>query len=159
MNSSGRLLAIAANASSMGFVYMVEEELFDWGISVKDCQSPEEALERVLLWIKFYKPAVVLAEELAGKSRKGEHTHILIAQIEAAAESAQVPCLRLPRHYAEPNKYAEAARLAQQYPQIAPWLPAPRKIWEKEPRHIILFEALSLADGWYKQERREGPLA
>jgi len=71
-----------------------------------------------------------------------------------AAQDAKIDVALAQRNRALPNKYAEAAELADEFPQIAAWLPAKRRLWEKEPRNIVMFEALSLAWGWW---RSSGP--
>lgn len=154
MREPERLLAVAVNAGVMAFVYLVEGELFDWGLSVKDCREAETAEARVHSWIRFYKPDLIVLEELGPRSRKGKNAEALLGAGRKAAEKARVHSVSIARRYSEPNKYAEAARLAEEFPQLAPWLPPPRRIWEKEPRQIIYFEALSLAAKWLKESGR-----
>ena len=50
------------------------------------------------------------------------------------------------RSLAERTKHDAAAGLAERYPELAQWLPKPRKIYDAEPWNIVLFEALELAE-------------
>ena len=51
----------------------------------------------------------------------------------------------LTREQNQPNKFAEAAALAERFPDLAAWLPRRPKLWEREPRNLVYFEALALA--------------
>ena len=53
----------------------------------------------------------------------------------------------MPRPRAFQSKYEEAAHLAKQYPEVTGYLPErKRRIFDFEPRSMIIFEALALAE-------------
>lgn len=140
-----RLLGIAASSGKIGFAYLVDGELVDWGLSVKASKSFEAAFKRITAWTIYYRPDLVITEKVEEQSRKGTHTRTLIRAAESAANNANAEFAEIPAPVHGPNKYADAAALAREFPQIAPWLPRARRAWEPEPRNIIYFEALALA--------------
>jgi hypothetical protein len=145
-------MGIAVSSGKIGFALLVDGELMDWGLSVKARRGYEAAFDKAAEWIGFYELDLLVLADLAD-SRKGPHATMLHDAVVRAATGAQVDVVFLPRANDEANKYAEAAALAAEFPQIASWLPPKRRLWETEPRHIILFEALSLAWRW----RTAGP--
>lgn len=149
-----KLLAIAASSGKVGFVYLSGEELLDWGLSAKASRNVDAAFLEATRLLRYYRPYRVILEAVDGGTRKGRHTRALIAALSAAATELQVRVEFVGRRLRYPNKYVAAARLAEEYPQLEPWLPAPRKIWEHEPRKIILFEALGLATAWREAMNR-----
>ncbi|MEQ1899549.1 MAG: hypothetical protein ABL866_02330 [Devosia sp.] len=150
MSRLRRLLGIAASHGKIGFAYLVDGELMDWGLSVRASKSFEEAFKRVTAWTIYYRPDIVVTERVEQQSRKGAHTRTLIRAAESAANNADADYVEmiLPAH--GPNKYAAAAALAAEFPQIEPWLPRKRRAWEPEPRNIIYFEALALVWAYWK---------
>ena len=153
MSAAGKLLAIAASSGKVGFVYMSAGDLLDWGLSRKASSSVDAAFAQTSLWLTTYHPDLVLVEAFSKLSRKGRHSRALVAAITAAARDRHVRCQAVPKRPRYPNKYAEAAALAQHHPQLEPWLPRPRRISEPEPRNIVYFEALSLAVTWGETDR------
>ena len=78
-------------------------------------------------------------------SKKGQKSRDLIGTVARTAEQnylldVSVKCPR-PTH----NKYEDAKALAERFPELLPWGPKKRRIWEPEPRNTIYFEALALA--------------
>lgn len=145
-----RLLGIAASHGKIGFAYLVDGELMDWGLSVKASRSFEEAFKRVTAWTIYYRPDIVIAERVEEQSRKGAHTRILIRAAESAANNANADYVEIVPPSAGTNKYETAAALAAEFPQIEPWLPRRRRAWEPEPRNIIYFEALALVWAYWR---------
>ncbi len=148
------MLGFAVGAGKIGLAYLVDGELMDWRLSIKASRSFDKAFKQALAWINYYSPEMVVLEEIARDTRKGAHTRSLLLAIESAANNANVEHVRIPRPITSPNKYAEAAALAEEFPQIAQWLPRPRRLWETEPLGTIYFEALSLVWNWWKTSGR-----
>ena len=144
MSRLRRLLGIAASHGKIGFAYLVDGELMDWGLSAKASRSFEEAFKRVTAWTVYYRPDLVVTERVEEQSRKGAHTRTLIRAAESAANNARADFVEMILPLDGPNKYVAAAALAAEFPQIEPWLPRKRRAWEPEPRNIIYFEALAL---------------
>ena len=113
-----------------------------------------KAFKQALDWITYYAPEMVVLEEIPADTRKGAYTQSLLLAIESAANNVNVEHVRIARPASGPNKYADAAELAAEFPQIASWLPHPRRLWETEPRNVIYFEALALVWAWWKSSGR-----
>ena len=150
MNRAQRVLGFAAGTGKIGIAYLVDGELMDWRLSVKASRSFDKAFKQALTWINYYAPEMVVLEEIEAGSRKGAHTQSLLLAIESAANNANVEHVRMPRPVVGPNKYADAAALAEEFPQIRQWLPRARRLWETEPLGTIYFEALALVWAWWK---------
>ena len=144
MSRLRRLLGIAASHGKIGFAYLVDGELMDWGLSAKASRSFEEAFKRVTAWTVYYRPDIVVTERVEEPSRKGAHTRLLIRAAESAANNARADYVEMVLPLDGKNKYEAAAALTVEFPQIEPWLPRKRRAWEPEPRNIIYFEALAL---------------
>jgi len=150
MSRLRRLLGVAASHGKVGFAYLVDGELMDWGLSVKASRSFEEAFKRVTAWTMYYHPDTVVTEGIEEQSRKGAHTRTLIRAVESAANNCHAGYVEVVLSSVGPNKYLAAAELAVEFPQIEPWLPRRRRAWEPEPRNIIYFEALALVWSYWK---------
>lgn len=150
MSRPRRLLGIAVSHGKIGFAYLVDGELMDWGLSAKASRSFEEAFKRITTWTLYYRPNIVIAERVEERSRKGAHSRILIRAAESAANNANTDYVEVVMPADNRNKYAAATMLAAEFPQIEPWLPRRRRAWEPEPRNIIYFEALALALVWWR---------
>ncbi len=156
MSRLRRLLGIAVSHGKIGFAYLVDGELMDWGLSAKASRSFEEAFKRITAWTLYYRPDIVIAERVEAKSRKGAHTRVLIRAAESAANNTNADYAEVVMPPDDRNKYAAAAALATEFPQIEPWLPRRRRAWEPEPRNIIYFEALALALEWWRSSADGG---
>ncbi|MEQ1899918.1 MAG: hypothetical protein ABL866_04215 [Devosia sp.] len=142
-------MGVAASSGKMGFAYLVDGELMDWKLSIEASRNTTAAFEQAQKWIGYYElDAVVL--EAPEQSRKGAHSLALQGAVDRAAKALGVMVMFAERSADAPNKYLEANALAVEFPQVAAWLPKKRQLWEKEPRYIILFEALSLAWTWWR---------
>ena len=150
MSRLRRLLGIAASHGKIGFAYLVDGELMDWGLSAKASRSFEEAFKRVTAWTVYYRPDIVVTERVEEQSRKGAHTRLLIRAAESAANNARADYIEMILPLDGKNKYEAAAALAAEFPQIEPWLPRKRRAWEPEPRNIIYFEALALVWAYWR---------
>ncbi|MCT8327929.1 hypothetical protein [Albidovulum sediminis] len=141
-----RLLAVAATARHVAYVFFVGEKLADWAISDRASETPEAARQAVAQWIEDLDPRAVISERADTARRKAESTRALFASISEATTQRGRLHVAVTRVQAFPNKYAEAAFLAARYPDLLPWLPERRRFYENEPRNTILFEAVALAD-------------
>jgi hypothetical protein len=150
MSRLRRLLGIAASHGKIGFAYLVDGELMDWGLSVRASKSFEEAFKRVTIWTVYYRPDIIVTERVEELSRKGAHTRTLIRAAESAANNANADYVEMVLPSDGANKYEAAAALAAEFPQIEPWLPRKRRAWEPEPRNIIYFEALALVWAYWR---------
>lgn len=149
-----RILALAARSGRIAMVFLVSGELKDWETSRKGAKTPSSAAGVTERWLQKLHPQVVVIEKLSSSSRKSDATKAIIKSMEKTAKCSEmlVVVVEPPREYA--NKYEEATALAKRYPEIAPWLPEYRKFYNPEPRVVVLFEALLLAD----TVRRDGAI-
>ena len=152
MRATRKLLAVAASSGKVGFVYLSRDDLLDWGLSRKASKNVDEAFKQATAWLTYYQPTLILTERIDEGTRKGKHTRSLIEAALGAANALNIKSESVVRRSRHANKYVEAAALAQEFPQLEPWLPRPRKIWEPEPRNVIYFEALALAKEWLKED-------
>ena len=97
--------------------------------------------------IAQYKPDLVVIESPYGPTRKyGKPHEILLAMAQDLTDSA-IPHRLVNRVQAYNNKYEEATELAKWFPEISPWLPKTRRLWDNEPTEMVYFEALAMAHG------------
>lgn len=143
-------MGIAIGSGKIGFGYLVDGELMDWKLSIEGSRSEDAAFALSAKWIGYYQLDALVLED-PEHSRRGPHAKLLHEAVVRAAVAAAVDVILVEREHLAPNKYAEAAVLAQEFPQLAAWLPDKRKLWEKEPRNIILFEALALGWTWWRR--------
>lgn len=139
-----KTLSVAASSGKVGFVLLIDGELKDWGLSIKASKSPTLAANKAQQWIAFYQPDVVITELVTKHSRKSQHNQQVIQAIAQTVIKSDAQHIEAERIQTYDNKYVEAQTLAEQYPAIANWLPKPRKLWEAEPKNMVLFEAISI---------------
>ena len=147
-----RVLAIAAATGRIGHVFLIGEQLLDWGLSRKASKSPELAATHTQKLIEALKPDVVVSEDISNSSTKSSRTRQLIDAIARVAEKATLLDISMKAAHTFANKYEEATHLASRYPEIAAWVPKPRRIWKSEPRNTVLFEALFLGSAVIDEE-------
>jgi hypothetical protein len=90
------------------------------------------------------KPDVVVTEQVPKYSTKGANARALIETIADITTKAKLLDIRVRRPHDFPNKYTEAQHLGIKFPEIAQWVPRPRRLWEPEPRVTVVFEALGM---------------
>lgn len=140
-----RVLAIAVASRKIACVFLIDRALKDWQGSRAGGLSAPKGRSFLRMAIGEYQPDLVVIENPFGPTRKYGMSHkILLAMAQDLSDSG-VPHRLVDRKQPHANKYAEAALLAQQFPEIAPWLPKPRRLWDNEPTEMIYFEALALA--------------
>ena len=140
-----RILAISVSSGRVGYVFLIGKRLEGWGMSRKGSISPIAAGEVATAWISKLRPVVVITEEVMPRSRKGLKTRNLIDGVALVAKQSDVLDVRVQHQQDFENKYAEAKALADQFPELCPWVPKPRRIWDSEPHSMVYFEAMALA--------------
>lgn len=138
------VLAVAANASKVGYVFLIDGVPYDWDISLQANASAEAAYRYTTEWIAYYQPELLVTERIRTNSLKGDRSRDLINAIWKAAQDVDIRWACVDRVQVFPNKYIEAAVLAERFPELLAWLPKTRTLWDEEPRRMIIFEALSL---------------
>ena len=141
------VLAVAVASGRAGYVFLSDGKLCDWGITVKAVKDPTDLAAFIQSLINNLKPAVVVTEKCDSASRKGKRARKLIRVIAETASHNYVLDVSVPRPRRFQSKYEEATHLAKQYPEVAGYLPErKRRIFDFEPRSMIIFEALALAE-------------
>lgn len=140
-----KVLVLAAATGRIGYIYFIDGQPTHWGLSHKGASSPILAAAQTAKWITLFMPDVVIMEQVGERSRKGALTKYLIAAM--ADEARGAPCIdvSVPRVQLYANKYDEAKQLVRRFPMLSAWLPKRPRIWESEPRNMVLFEAVALA--------------
>ena len=141
-----RLLALAAASRRVGYVFLVDRRLLDWGISDTAGLSPAHGADAAQRWIGELEPQVVVTEKIEMAARKGARTKAIIAVMARVAAENHLYDISVRRRQAYASKYEEAIALAARYPEVAAWLPRKRRLFDNEPRSTVLFEALALAE-------------
>ncbi|MFD1156819.1 hypothetical protein [Roseovarius aestuarii] len=142
-----RVLSIAVASGRAGYVFMQGTQLLDWGITVKGVKTGNDLVGFVQKLVNDLKPDVVVTEKCDDRCRKGGHSRELIASIAELASHNEVLDVSVPRPRNFTSKYEEATHLVKRYPDVAGYLPeCKRRIFEFEPRGMIIFEAVALAE-------------
>ena len=139
-----RILALAARYGRIAFVYIKNGQPKDWALSCKGYRTSRNAAGMTGSWIAKYDPDVIILEDPALTRRKGRNTKARLRSMLRVAEksSALVTKAHRVQHYK--NAYVEARALAEAYPQMDNKLPV-RRFYDTEPRNLVLFEAIALA--------------
>ncbi len=140
-----KVLSVAVASQRVGHVYLHNEQLKGWAKSTSAYKSTANARSKIQNWIAFYQPDLVILELTDHHSRKGDTSRTLIDALSDEVHEQGVQLRQIPRLRQHPNKYDEAAALAQQFPELTHYVPDKPPIWESEPPQTIIFEALHLA--------------
>jgi len=149
MPASSRVLAIAVASGRVGCVLIEDGRLVHSQHSCKAAQSPQVAVEYLEDWISELRPTFIVTEDAYRASRKGEHVRAIIAVLGDHAATTKISNAAVERERRCANKYEEAALLAEKYPTLKKACPVGRRLWETEPRKMMIFEALALADSCF----------
>ncbi|MFY0610697.1 MAG: hypothetical protein JXQ99_04150 [Hyphomicrobiaceae bacterium] len=138
-------MALAAASIKVGHVFLIDGTPYDWGSSRDASDSALQAYEYAAKKIKYYRPELMVTELVTGKSKKGQYTRSLINQFMKAAQDNDVPWLLTTREQHHANKFQEAIKLVERFPEMKSTLPPKRYWWQTEDQRMIIFEATALA--------------
>ena len=139
------LLAIAVASKKVGYVYFVGSSLKDWGVSSKASKNTRAAVSAARIWIAAFEPEYVVTECTMAPTAKHGLTKEIMRAIGQVAGDEPVLSIQIERPWNYDNKYVEAEAFSKRFPQLNPFVPKKPKIWQSEPRKMIVFEALALA--------------
>lgn len=140
------VLAVAVASGKVGYVYLQSGRLQDWGITVKAANSSSDLVAFAQRLINEFQPDVFVTEDCAEGCRKGDKSKRLITSLAELASHNTVLDINISRPRTFQSKYEEAQALADAHSEIAGYLPSrKRRIFDFEPRGMVLFEALALA--------------
>ena len=141
------VLSIAVASGKAGYVFLQGGKLCDWGITVKAAKSGSDLVGFVKNLINELKPDIVVTEHSGEDCRKGKTARALIRSIAELASHTPVLDVSVARPRSYQSKYEEAEALAETHPEIFGYLPQrKRRIFDFEPRGMVLFAALALAE-------------
>jgi hypothetical protein len=162
-----RILALDPASRGLGYVAMEGLTLIDWGFYNVRENKDAQRIAFVGTLLAHYQPDVLVLEEYVGKQRS-LHIERLADAFAKLADSLGTQIYRVPREavrasFATKNKYDIAAALAARFPELTPWCPPHRKVWQSENPHINTFDALARAwasiDVWTRNEEEQGKAA
>lgn len=140
-----RLLAVAAATGRVGYVFLIEGKLVEWGVTGKAHKTPHSAAATLQRWINDFAPTVVVTEKLTTSTRKGTHAKRITQAFADIAAHNYVYDVAVPIIRSAKNKFAYAVSLAEVYPDLKSRLPKQHHWYDPEPRNMVIFDALALA--------------
>jgi len=150
-----RVLAIAPCVQGIGFIVFNGPRLpIDWGIKWARDEKNAKGLAKVAELIDRYQPDVVVFEDHHGEgSRRAKRIEDLLDAIAALVRRQNIETARYSRRHVRhlfaadgaATKFRIAKTIAEELPELAPRLPAERKIWLPEHANMSIFDAASLA--------------
>jgi Holliday junction resolvasome RuvABC endonuclease subunit len=156
-----RVLGIAPCVQGIGFTVFDGPRLpIDWGIKWTRSEKNAKGLAKVAELIDRYQPDVVVLEDHRGEgSRRAKRIENLLDAIAALVgrkniETARYSRRQVRRRFAADGattKFRIARSIAKELPELAPRLPAARKIWLPEHANMSIFDAAGLALTYYAE--------
>ncbi len=140
-----RMLAVAINSKRMGYVFLIGTQLKEWRTMTKPTKSPTEAAGALQDLINEFKPDVVVTEKLRPRANIASHSMKLKGALIRTAAQNHLLDVSVYRSHDYANKYEEAQSLAKFFPEIRPWVPNKRRLFDHEPARLTMFDALALA--------------
>ena len=150
-----RVLSVAPCVQGIGFIVFNGPRLpIDWGVRWTREDKNAKGVAKVADLIDRYQPDVVVFEDTHGEgSRRAKRIEDLLDAIAAMVrerniETAGYSRRRVRQQFAADGvatKFQIAQAIAEALPDLAPRLPAERKIWLPEHANMSIFDAASLA--------------
>ena len=168
-NRQRLILAIYPTTRGFGFVvFEGRHRTIDWGVKEARGDKNLNVLAKVEELMAWYRPDMLVLENAVGaRSRRAERIRLLHLQLVELARTRKIALRQFTRSdikaaFASRNastKYEIAQAVSRELPDLAPWLPPPRKIWMSEDRRSGIFDAASLALTFYdaQKSRRVSP--
>ncbi len=153
-----KVLAIAVASGRVGYVFLdgkrleagqrpQRPRLVDWAVTTTVSGKASDLVAFVQELINTLKPDVVVTEKCDKHCRKGSRTRKLINAIAELASHNYVLDVAVSRPRVFQSKYEEAEAAVDRHPDLIGYLPdKKRRFFEFEPRNMIVFEALALAE-------------
>lgn len=138
-------MAVAVATGRYGYVVLADGKIVDHSGSRTASKSPRKAARKTSDLIEMHTPEVIVAEMPGSNRRKRGKTLALMAAVERSAKASDAVCVMLSKTRGYRNKYEEAKALADEFPEMRPYLPEKPEFWKSEPHRMIVFEALALA--------------
>lgn len=151
------ILAIAPNARGFGYTLFLSsspsKRLIDWGIKEARREKNDRCMALISALITYYRTNTLILEDWQHSAcRRSERVKALLAQLaEMAADEGLIVYVyskqQVKAVFANcgATKDAIATAVSEQVPELLPWLPRKRRIWESEQHSMAIFEAAALA--------------
>jgi Holliday junction resolvasome RuvABC endonuclease subunit len=153
------LLAIYPTTRGFGFVvFEGRDQTIDWGVKDVRGDKNRKAFAKIEELVSWYRPDMLVLENAHGPaSRRAERIRQLNVLVVALAKSRRIPVRQYTRSDIKAafgkrrasTRYEIAQVISRELPDLAPWLPPPKKIWMSENRWLGMFDAASLALTFY----------
>jgi Holliday junction resolvasome RuvABC endonuclease subunit len=149
------VLAIAPCVQGIGFIVFNGPHLpIDWGVKWTRYEKNAKGVAKIAELIERYQPEIVVFENHRGEgARRAKRIEDLLDTIAELVRrrNIETACYsrRHVRHHfggdGAATKFRIAKAIAGTLPELAPRLPAKRKIWLPEHADMSIFDAASLA--------------
>src|SRR5947209_2069896 len=136
------ILAIYLTTRGFGFVvFEGRQRTIDWGVKDARGDKNRKVLAKIEELLSWYRPDMLVLENAYGTgSRRAARIRQLHLQIVELSQTRKIPVRQFSRSdikvaFASRNastKYEIAQAVSRELPDLAPWLPPPRKIWMSE---------------------------
>ncbi|MEL7252798.1 MAG: hypothetical protein AAGL23_01385 [Pseudomonadota bacterium] len=138
-------MAVAVRMGRLAAILIVDDKVLAWAMSDVAVKDERKTGPKLRQWISKFKPNLLISENPDQPGAKGETSVSCLKIIADVFDDRPERSLMLIRRQKEKNRYEEAARLAELYPDIACELPAKPPCWDKENPKLVFFEALAMA--------------
>lgn len=153
-NKDNFVLAIYPNALGFGFAFMENAlTVKDYQIVTARPKSNASLMKRVIDYIEYYEPSIVVLEDYEGKqSRKSNRIKKLIDCIKEYADSKDIKTTIYSRAHIKmvfsgfkaKTKYEITRTISENIPELKKLMKPKRKIWEAESYSQGIYDAVSL---------------
>lgn len=159
-----RTLIVDPRIRRIGYAAFDAAILVDWGVGNFRSQTPDARVRRLLIpalvrMLDRFEPEVLLVPDVrAGAVRRSQHVRETIGAVVQEAlrrgivvhhvADAQVKHAFRHLNGRGPNKQKINQLIVEWFPELRPWLPRPRKLWEPEPYAVPLFTAIAMWCAW-----------
>ena len=162
---TARTLTIDPRIRRIGFAYFEAALLCDWGVKNIRADVPSVRVRRLLIpllvqMLDRYRPTVLLVPDVrVGAVRRSHNVREVIAGVVQEATSRDIAVFFISEAQvaaafqkilrgARPNKQRINQTIAKWFPELGPWLPRVRKLWEPEGYAVPMFAAVAQWCAW-----------
>jgi hypothetical protein len=157
--AKARQLALEIRSQRFAFAVLQGRDLLDYGArNVPPGPSGMKlGVRRLSFILELYAPSVVIARRtLPIRGAPARHAAHILERIREELRRRSIHFIPLDRNevrHAFANvrcrtKHEIAAAVAEQFQELKPRLPGPRRPWEPERKRIAIFDALATAIAW-----------
>lgn len=157
-----RVLAIDPTRRGFGFIILEgARDVVDWGVRsgrAASIEREQHLLAKVNDLLQQYRPHILILEDTsASESRRCGRMILLIETISNLSIWRKITVRQISiskvrkifKAFGAQGKYEIACVIALQLPEIASWLPKPRKPWTGEHYRMAVFNAAALALAYF----------